>query len=81
MYSKEKPEAILRDHRGTLIEPGLRVAYNFSGDVAIGTIIELKRNEWVEHRSGWWIHKFELHVKNENGHISKIKNWRSFVIV
>lgn len=81
MYSKEKPETILRDHRGTLIEPGLRVAYNFSGDVAIGTIIELKRNEWKEVRKEYWSHKFELRVQNENGHISKIKNWRSFVIV
>jgi hypothetical protein len=81
MYSKEKPEIITRDHRGTLIEPGLRVAYNFSGDVALGTIIEVKKNNWKERSPGWWSHEFELHVRNENGHLSKIKNCRSFIII
>jgi hypothetical protein len=81
MYSKEKPEIPTRDHRGTLIESGLRVAYNWSGDVALGVIVEVKKNDWKERSTGWWSHQFEIHVKNENGHLSKIKNWRSFVIV
>ena len=41
-----KPLPIIRDSRNTLIEVGKRVAYNFSGDIAIGTIKEIKRNEW-----------------------------------
>lgn len=81
MYSKEKPEVVITDHRGVKIEPGLRVAYNWSGDVALGVILEIKKNDWKEIRSGWWSHQFELHVKNEDGHISKIKNWRSFIII
>ena len=81
MYCKEKPEVPTRDYRGTLIEAGLRVAYNYCGDVALGTIIELKKNDWIEKSPGWWSHQFELHVKNEEGRISKIRNWRSFIIV
>ena len=39
-YHQENiPETIIRDSRGTLIEEGLRVAYNYGGAVAIGTIV------------------------------------------
>jgi len=37
------PEPIDKDHRGTLIEEGLSVAYNHSGSVEVGTIVSIKR--------------------------------------
>lgn len=77
------PEKIIRDSRGTLIEPGLRVAYNYSGDIAIGNIKEVKKNKWKPSCSMgmYWILDFEMLVENENGPISKIKNPNSFVII
>lgn len=76
----EKPETIERDSRGILIEEGLRVAYNQSGNVVIGVITTLKKNEWESTNSGWRL-KFEIHIKNEEGGTSKVKNPNSFVII
>lgn len=77
------PAKIERDHRGTLIAEGLRVAFNRSGDVVLGTIKEYKRCDWyVPKGSPWrWCLKFEIHIEDENGHVSKIKNPNSFVII
>jgi len=75
-----KPEKLTKDSRGIIIEPGLRVAYNYSGDVVIGKIIELKKSEW-KNNGHFWNLDFELHIENENGKISKIKNPNSFVII
>lgn len=85
-YHQENiPETIIRDSRGTLIEEGLRVAYNYGGAVAIGTIVSYKCL-WKIARPGvapknWWYCKFELKVRNEDGHISTVKNPNSFVII
>jgi len=77
------PAKIDRDHRGTLIVNGLRVAFNRSGDVVLGTIKEYKRCDWyVPKGSPWrWCLKFEIHIEDENGHVSKVKNPNSFVII
>ena len=86
LQKENSPEPITRDSRGTEIQLGLRVAYNYQGDVIIGTIKELKRNEWKAVRKGtgtsmWWSLKFELLIENEEGHISKVKNPNSFVLI
>lgn len=79
------PEAITKDSRGTLIQEGLRVAYNYQGSVVIGHIISCL-STWKVARPGvgdkkWWYCKFELKVLNEDGHISTVKNPNSFVII
>ena len=84
--SEFKPNPIIRDSRGVLFEPNMRIAYNRSGDVVIGKIKEVIRNEWVVARQGvepkkWWSLKFEMIVEGEDGLISKIKNPSSFVII
>jgi hypothetical protein len=76
-----KPEKITRDHRGTLIENGLHVAYNRSGSVDIGVILSIPKNEWKERGYGGWLLNFEMQIQAEDGHISKIKNPNSFVII
>lgn len=83
---KEQPENITTDSRGSFIEYGKRVAYNKGGDVVIGTIVELKRNEYkLSKRStkDWtfWNLDFELHVFGEDGNISKVKNPNCFVVI
>jgi len=82
LFQEEKPTHIVeRDSRGTLIEPGLRVAYNLSGDVAIGTIIEVKKNRWVKRDWSWHL-DFEIHIQLEGEiQISKVKNPNAFVII
>lgn len=85
-HQEQQPEPLKSDLRGTVIEVGRKIAYNFSGDVAIGAIVNVKRNEWKIARPGtfpknWWYLKFEIEVQHENGKISKIKNPNSFVII
>ena len=80
----KKPEPITRDSRGTLIEPGLRVAFNHSGDVIIGTIVSVK-SDWKEetYRGKFeeWKFVFALKIENEYGSISTVHNPNSFVII
>ena len=86
ILADKKPNPIIRDSRDTLIEEGLKVAYNQSGDVVLGVIKELKRSEYTGECSAglakiWWRLNFELHILNEYGNESKIKNPNSFVII
>ena len=74
------PGIVERDSRGTLISPGLRAAYNLSGDVVVGTIVEVKKNKWNSKGNDWRL-EFEIHIMGENGKLSKIKNPNSFVII
>ena len=68
------------DHRGTIIEAGKKVAFNRSGDVIIGTILDIKKNAYW--KDGYRTHvEFEMHILNEEGTVSKIKNYSSFVII
>jgi hypothetical protein len=85
------PKIITKDRRGIKIEPGLRVAYNHSGDIDMGTILKIVKNEWVKkynktaynrvRKFSHWKLNFELHIENEDGHISKLKNPNSFLII
>lgn len=78
--SDPQPEPLKTDHRGTSIEIGCRVAYNRSGDVILGTVVMISKNQW--RRGNWyWELLFELTVKDEEGKVSRIKNPRSFVII
>lgn len=81
----KKPPKITRDSRGTLIEEGLRVAYNYSGDVRIGTIVRLKKSDWTMRKNKGqfsdWIINFQLEIMGENNILSTIKNPNSFVII
>lgn len=85
-----EPDVISHDSRGTLIEKGLRIAYNRSGNVIIGTIVNLKSNSYIrqdfKNNNGdvfttRYSLKFHLEVKNENGDKSFIKNPNCFVII
>lgn len=74
------PEAPNRDHRGTLLDVGLRVAYNKSGTVQIGKIVSFKSKILPDNHYTWQL-KFELVVSGEDGSTSKIKNPNSFVVI
>jgi hypothetical protein len=80
------PPVVLNDSRGTLILEGAKVAYNRSGEVVLGTIVEVRHNKWIKKTSRnsthyHWRLKFEMEIKNENGDKSMIKNPNSFVII
>lgn len=86
-HQKDKPEIPNRDRRGVLIQTSLRVAYNRSGDIETGTIIEVRKNDWKIARKGvddkfWWSHQFEMLIKNEiDEKITTVKNYNSFLII
>ncbi len=42
----KSPDPITKDSRGKEIVVGAKVAYNFSGAVAMGTITAIKNNVW-----------------------------------
>ena len=78
----ERPNVVTRDHRGTEICEGLRVAFNRSGDVLIGKIITVKKNKWIYIDSRmFWRLVYEIHIEAEDGTISKVKNPNSFVVI
>ena len=84
-HQKNKPKPILTDSYGKLIKPRLKVAFNKSGDVKIGVIIELIQSDWKIVRFGvspkmWWYCLFKLSIESE-GKLSIIKNPNSFVII
>lgn len=86
-HSETQPEPITKDSKGNLLETGVDVAYNRSGSVERGELIEIVRNEWVNSRRGlgpksWWYLKFEAVIKNyEDDRISRIKNPNSILIL
>jgi hypothetical protein len=75
------PPKITEDSRGTKIEEGERVAFNCSGDVVIGKIQKIIKNKWKKTRDTWVSLEFEIEIEREDGHVSKIKNPNSFVII
>ena len=97
-YQVEKPTMkVTTDYRGTLLKEGSKVAYNYSGNVAIGTVVGIVKDEWYSpNRTGsflrpenvpkigdkiWWYHRFMVEIKHESGHISKVKNYQSFLVI
>ena len=83
---RNKPDPVTTDYRGTKIEPGKIVAYNFSGYVRLGRIIALRRNDVINYSRNpeWpnWIRKFDLEVQClDQDSVSHIKNPGSFVIL
>lgn len=83
--SETKPGDIYKDSRGVEIQAGLTVAYNRSGEIAIGVIMSF-RSHWRLAGVGlgttrWWNIYFEMRISAEDGNISNIKNPNSFIII
>lgn len=75
---------ITKDSHGTVIENGARVAFNKSGNVVLGRIVEVKQNVWKQSNWGRGQHyflKFKMIVEDEEGVESTLKNPNSFVII
>jgi len=73
------------DGRGTLIKVGQRVAYNFSGEIAVGTIESIKEKEIQYWYSGSRIFP-HFKIKQEypelyKGRTSLVKNNRSLLVL
>lgn len=82
----DQPEPITEDRHGKKIIEGAVVAYNRSGEVELGTILNF-HSDWKVGRPGiegkqWWNLKFEMEIKNhKDKNISKVKNPNSFIII
>ena len=71
-----RPYAVLpRDNRGTEIQTGQIVAYNISGQVALGRISEVTRS-YRYSSPGWTIRVELLHAAagKHSGHYSTVRN-------
>lgn len=73
----------MRDSRGTLLAEGQRVAYNISGCIAIGRIIELRARSGYSYTG----HSIKVIMEQERcagcrqGHITKIKHATSVLVI
>lgn len=79
-FNRAIPEVPDRDKYGVKIEQGARVAFNLSGDVVIGTIVEIKKNEWMASTNNWLYHKFHM-IVDVDGEKRNCKNINSFVVI
>lgn len=80
------PPPILTDSRGSFIIEGSKIAYNRSGNIALGTIKKVRKNFWKRDRASiglesWYSLKFEMEVIGEDDSKSIVKNPNSFVII
>ena len=76
----EKPEPIERDYRGVKFDVGNFVAYNKSGNVRLGKILNINKNEFVlRNKSTAYVLKFEMVVCGDDNTISIVKNPNSVV--
>jgi hypothetical protein len=64
-----------KDNRGTVVKIGHRVAFNISGDVAVGDVVGISRGGVI---SIMLLHQAD--GKN-TGHISKVKKPQSLIVL
>lgn len=75
------------DARGTQIIEGARVAYNLSGDVAVGVVVRMPGKQGQHPRWGHYVGgpiTIELThnaAGMSKGHLSKVKNPRSVLVL
>lgn len=75
----------LIDNRGNTIEPGLRVAYNLSGQIAMGVVESATPAEKTD--SGWrYIRRASIKVKAEYpeaiaGKISNVRDPKNVMVI
>lgn len=93
-YQVNKPDiTVTRDRRGVKLQSGLRVAYNRSGEIHLGTIVSYKTS-WVERLEYYynqkvvnqnakkdWGMSFKMVIQSEDGSQSTVKNPRSFLVI
>lgn len=86
-HAKKEPKPITHDSRGTEIKPGLRVAFNKSGNVTTGTIRDFS-SQWKISRAyvgaeNWYHSVFHMAVIDDSNppEISHLKNPNSFLIL
>ena len=78
----EKPKPIERDYRGVKFDVGNFVAYNKSGSVRLGKILNINKNEFVlKNKSTAYILKFEIVIQGDDGSISIVKNPNSVITI
>ena len=78
----EKPKPVERDYRGVKFDVGNFVAYNKSGSVRLGKILNINKNEFVlKNKSTDYILKFEIIIQGDDGSISIVKNPNSIAII
>ena len=76
----EKPKPVERDYRGVKFDVGNFVAYNKSGSVRLGKILNINKNEFVlRNKSTAYVLKFEMVVCGDDNTISIVKNPNSVV--
>lgn len=87
-----KKSVTFTDARGNRVSPGSRVAYNYSGDIATGTVVAVtasnvkieRDSEWttqykhVKQADGSWVKEF---FENPQPEYSNVKNRRSVLVI
>ena len=75
---------IALDYYGMVIVPGVRVAYNYMGEVRIGRVESVKnvaRNGRLNRTWSPFEPYLEIRVQQDNGKISKVTNRLNLVVI
>lgn len=74
----------LVDHRGTDIEAGKRVAYNFSGEIAMGEVVSARGAYRKDSNQSWTRAEIKVRViapKRHQGHISTVRDAKNVLVL
>ena len=77
----------LIDHRGTVVEPGKRVAFNFSGELAVGIVLFARPGQRADPSRGHLRSvRAEIQVEIEaparvKGHISFVRDAKNVLVL
>jgi hypothetical protein len=74
-----------RDNRGALLEPGVTVAYNLSGEVAVGRLLDVRLTGKTGFR-GAPLAVFRVELAHAAagqaaGHVSKVKDHHNLLVI
>lgn len=87
LHQKNKPSILQEDYKRSSYEIGTKVAFNRSGEVRVGTIVEVLKNDWKAERKGvgdkhWWSHQLEVViVDQQDKKASVIRNNKSIAVI
>lgn len=78
MYNKL--DYLITDVYGAKFHTGCKVAFNYSGEIRLGTLVDIKKTNKL-HWDNTFIHRFTISHKDHSHSMTKTTNKRSLVVI
>jgi hypothetical protein len=72
---------VMRDNRGRAIVPGVQVAYNLSGQLALGEVVDTGLANSRYRRANIKVRLLHRAAGHATGHRSNVTNWTNVLVV